>query len=473
MWTINPQGNKQHLLMPCLCTKCLNHIERKVEEVHFYLFKNRIDLRYTKWSKHGEKDELSISALKPVNATTEFVDDTDFALDIPTDGPATVEMVNATKDNFDEDDLVKFQELLSDAEKPLYKTINDYPALGKLCGCPYSGFKDCVVCRKDTYCVRLSTSSKQSYGGHKQYLPYNHAFKKQKKAFNGQQEFLLALNLMIGEQIYNEVQHIKNKWGKGKRTNNEALENQEDMRGRVETLLNVSRKTKDRVNARLDLAELGVKPELFATQEEDKTTLPPAELVGVKRDTTLGYTLVDLNNLGHKFDSFILASQAQKVFYVKDQINKKLSIVFKTPHKNYKDMYDEVDKEFSTVIHQYNDNILLRYVISACLALGLHVLLFKNVWRFGIAAFVLVPIALEAKKESSDDDTLTSRSDDEEYAMVVRNFKFFRRKGKFVRQPREEKTSFRQWDDKKSNSDRKCFRCGDPNHLTGECPKPP
>ncbi|GJY58011.1 reverse transcriptase domain-containing protein [Tanacetum coccineum] len=46
-------------------------------------------------------------------------------------------------------------------------------------------------------------------------------------------------------------------------------------------------------------------------------------------------------------------------------------------------------------------------------------------------------IALEAKKESSDDETLTSGRDDEEYAMAVRNFKkFFRRKDKFVRQPR-------------------------------------
>nr|GEY90159.1 UBN2 domain-containing protein [Tanacetum cinerariifolium] len=49
-------------------------------------------------------------------------------------------------------------------------------------------------------------------------------------------------------------------------------------------------------------------------------------------------------------------------------------------------------------------------------------------------------IALKAKKESRNDETLTFRSDYEEYAMVVRNFKkFFRRKGKFVRQPREEK----------------------------------
>nr|GEV40122.1 hypothetical protein [Tanacetum cinerariifolium] len=81
-------------------------------------------------------------------------------------------------------------------------------------------------------------------------------------------------------------------------------------------------------------------------------------------------------------------------------------------------------------------------------------------------------IALKAKKESSDDETSTSGSDDKEYAMGVRNFKkFFRRKGKFVRQLREEKKSFRQRDEKKGKSDRKCFRCGDPNHLIGDFPK--
>ncbi|GKB34697.1 hypothetical protein Tco_0879639 [Tanacetum coccineum] len=75
-------------------------------------------------------------------------------------------------------------------------------------------------------------------------------------------------------------------------------------------------------------------------------------------------------------------------------------------------------------------------------------------------------ISLKANKESSDYETLTSKSEDEEYAMAVRNFKkFLRRKGRFVKKPREEKKSFRQMDDKKSKSDRKCFRCGDPNRL--------
>ncbi|GKD16550.1 hypothetical protein Tco_1205708, partial [Tanacetum coccineum] len=47
-------------------------------------------------------------------------------------------------------------------------------------------------------------------------------------------------------------------------------------------------------------------------------------------------------------------------------------------------------------------------------------------------------ITLKAKKESSDDETSTSGSDDEEYAMVVRNF----------------------------------IKCVDSNHLIGDCPKP-
>ncbi|GJR69540.1 zf-CCHC domain-containing protein [Tanacetum coccineum] len=84
-------------------------------------------------------------------------------------------------------------------------------------------------------------------------------------------------------------------------------------------------------------------------------------------------------------------------------------------------------------------------------------------------------LALKAKKESSDEESSTSESEDEEYAMVVRDFKkFFKRRGRFVRQPCDEKKSFqRSKDDKNGKSERKCFRCGDPNHLIGECPKPP
>ena len=84
-------------------------------------------------------------------------------------------------------------------------------------------------------------------------------------------------------------------------------------------------------------------------------------------------------------------------------------------------------------------------------------------------------IALKARVQSSDDEESTSDSDDEEYAMAVRDFKkFFRRRGKFVRQPKDDKKTFRKdRDDRKGKVERKCYRCGDTSHLVGECPKPP
>ncbi|GKB23745.1 zf-CCHC domain-containing protein [Tanacetum coccineum] len=59
-------------------------------------------------------------------------------------------------------------------------------------------------------------------------------------------------------------------------------------------------------------------------------------------------------------------------------------------------------------------------------------------------------LALKAKKESSDEDSSTSDSEDEEYAMA---------------------SSQRSKDNKNGKGERKCFKCGDPNHLIGECPK--
>nr|GEV03736.1 UBN2 domain-containing protein [Tanacetum cinerariifolium] len=49
-------------------------------------------------------------------------------------------------------------------------------------------------------------------------------------------------------------------------------------------------------------------------------------------------------------------------------------------------------------------------------------------------------IALKAKKESSDEECSTFGSEDEKYAMAVKDFKkFFKRRGRFVRQPWNEK----------------------------------
>ncbi|GJQ93471.1 hypothetical protein Tco_0004610 [Tanacetum coccineum] len=66
-------------------------------------------------------------------------------------------------------------------------------------------------------------------------------------------------------------------------------------------------------------------------------------------------------------------------------------------------------------------------------------------------------LALKAKKESSDEDSSTSDSEDEEYAMAIKEFKkFFKRRGGFARQPRDERKSLqRSRNDKNGKSERK------------------
>ncbi|GJX85259.1 hypothetical protein Tco_0336033, partial [Tanacetum coccineum] len=82
-------------------------------------------------------------------------------------------------------------------------------------------------------------------------------------------------------------------------------------------------------------------------------------------------------------------------------------------------------------------------------------------------------LALKARKVLSEEEASSSDSNDEEYAMAVRDFKkFFRRRGKFVRQPHDDKKNF--WkvkEDNKEKDDRRCFKCGDPNHFISDFPK--
>ncbi|GJW09314.1 retrovirus-related pol polyprotein from transposon TNT 1-94 [Tanacetum coccineum] len=78
--------------------------------------------------------------------------------------------------------------------------------------------------------------------------------------------------------------------------------------------------------------------------------------------------------------------------------------------------------------------------------------------------------------EESED--LTSLSLDELIGNLKVHEKIIKKDSEIVKAKIRETTSERQKDeksrdDKNGKSDRKCFRCGDPNHLIGECPKPP
>nr|GEU39805.1 transposase, Ptta/En/Spm, transposase, Tnp1/En/Spm-like protein [Tanacetum cinerariifolium] len=73
-----------------------------------------------------------------------------------------------------------------------------------------------------------------------------------------------------------------------------------------------------------------------------------------------------------------------------------------------------------------------------------------GVGRKELRSQTTIKLGVLAKKESSDEECSTSGSEDKEYAMAVTDFKkFFKRRGRFVRQPQNDKKTFqRSRDDK-------------------------
>ncbi|GKC59982.1 hypothetical protein Tco_1087580, partial [Tanacetum coccineum] len=54
-------------------------------------------------------------------------------------------------------------------------------------------------------------------------------------------------------------------------------------------------------------------------------------------------------------------------------------------------------------------------------------------------------LALKVKKEVSDEDSSSPDSEDEEYVMAVKEFKkFYKRRGRIIRQPRGDRKTFQR-----------------------------
>ena len=187
-------------------------------------------------------------------------------------------------------------------------TINDFPAYGNLSGCTIKGYFACLICGEETDSHRLEHGKKNSFTGHRQFLPCNHPFRKQKKAFNGEQDFRSPPQALSGEEILHKIDNISNSWGNKKVRHDKSKGNTTSYWNKksiffdlgywrylhvrhnldvmhieknvcetiIGTLLNIQGKTKDGLNSRLDLMDMGLRFELAPRFEQKRTYLPPA-----------------------------------------------------------------------------------------------------------------------------------------------------------------------------------------------------
>nr|GEW43433.1 transposase, Ptta/En/Spm, transposase, Tnp1/En/Spm-like protein [Tanacetum cinerariifolium] len=81
----------------------------------------------------------------------------------------------------------------------------------------------------------------------------------------------------------------------------------------------------------------------------------------------------------------------------------------------------------------------MKVILARTMNLKVHEMIIKKDSAIVKAKVERKSLTLKAKKESSKEECSTSRSEDEEYAMTVRDFKkFFTRRGRFARQPRND-----------------------------------
>ncbi|XP_027922635.1 uncharacterized protein LOC114180521 [Vigna unguiculata] len=185
----------------------------------------------------------------------------------------------------------------------LFCTINDFSAYGNLSSYSVKGHYACPICEENTSYHQLKHGRKTCYIGHRKFLRRNHPYRRLKKAFHGYQEDKISPPPLNEEEVYERVCQVnvtfgkilkkpimKNIWKKNSIFFQLPYWAKLDVKHCIDvmhveknvcdsiigTLLNIKGKTKDDVNSRKDLVEMGLRLELQPQAYGKRTYLPPA-----------------------------------------------------------------------------------------------------------------------------------------------------------------------------------------------------
>ncbi|XP_043714991.1 uncharacterized protein LOC122663380 [Telopea speciosissima] len=199
-------------------------------------------------------------------------------------------------------------------------TINDFPAYAVLSGWSTKGVFACPCCNKNTTSHWLKYGRKHCYLGHHRFLPQGHRFRRDKKSFDGYEEHELQPKPLSGYDILEELEGVQfplfgkdiiDKHGKKKKRRRKLKQPKLPFNWKkksiffefpywrsnlirhnldvmhiekhvcdsiIGTLLDLKKKTKDNVKARLDLREIEIRSVLHPKfiEGKDKIFIPPA-----------------------------------------------------------------------------------------------------------------------------------------------------------------------------------------------------
>nr|CAI44628.1 B1168G10.12 [Oryza sativa Japonica Group] len=329
----NDRKSRMSMHMLCLCRNCKN--EQMIvnsDEVHAHLIMNGFMKKYTCWTKHGEQEAPDIAAEEVLDQDVENTAAAREGMFVPSplggetiylDTQCLSTMLHDIEDAEDNDrDFEKFSILE-------YADLDVCPVCGasryKRANSEGEGRKwACSECMEETRSKWLKHSHKTVYMGHRRFLPRYYPYRNMRKNFNGHRDTAGPPTELTGTEVHNLVMGITNEFGKkrkigktkeksmSKEKTEEHVEKQKtkersmwkkksifwrlpywkdlEVRHCID-LMHVEKNvcesltglllnpgtTKDGLNARRDLEEIGVHSELHPiTTESGRVYLPPA-----------------------------------------------------------------------------------------------------------------------------------------------------------------------------------------------------
>ncbi|XP_061373828.1 uncharacterized protein LOC133316129 [Gastrolobium bilobum] len=199
-------------------------------------------------------------------------------------------------------------------------TINDFPAYGMLSGWQTSGKLACPVCLERNVGFTLQNSRKVCwFDTHRRFLPHNHPYRKNKNAFKkGRVERSGAIHPLSGNDIWERVKHIPSveeapalnevegygvdhHWNKRSifwdlpywkdqllRHNLDVMHIERNVFCNIlYTVMDTKGSTKDTLNARLDIANICVRPDLHLVEDTRGRTFKPRAPYTLNKDKKL------------------------------------------------------------------------------------------------------------------------------------------------------------------------------------------